>query len=250
MPAQQGFQYEENAARFLKPLGVTPKSFTPAGARSDQPDILIKRTADSDSRAVGCELKITAASAGSLVLQWDAKTKKWKFNDIDKSDVEKIFLRDLAVSSGALARINKEWKDAPARFSPLYDAKESNKRKAYDKDLKRFRDVKDEIPGTNVEKYYNHKKTYYVNIGTHGFYLLGPSDPLKLNKDANPVVPRFSSSLKTIYRARVQYKGGGSYQFTFELQFGGIKASPYNIAPVQRGSVNIDKRAAELDCFM
>lgn len=250
MAVHQGFQYEENAAKFLKPLGVTPKSFQTAGARSDQPDLMIKKTADSDNRAVGCELKITAASAGSLVLQWNAKTKKWHFNEIDKSDVEKVFLRDLAVSSGALAEINKQWKDAPARYSPLYDAKESNKRKAYDKDLKRFRDIKGEISGTNVEKYYNTKKTYYVNIGTHGFYLLGPSDPLKLNKDATPAVPRFSQSARTIYRARVQYKGGGSYQFTFELQFGGITASPYNIAPVTRGSVTIDKRSAELDCFM
>ena len=35
MAAQQGFLYEENTAKILKPMGFVPKEFRPAGAVSD-----------------------------------------------------------------------------------------------------------------------------------------------------------------------------------------------------------------------
>jgi len=90
MAAQQGFQYEINAAKILKPLGLVPKSFVPAGAGSDQPDLML----EYKKIKAGCELKITAASAGSLVLKYDSSDKKnpWKFGDIKKEDEEKMFI--------------------------------------------------------------------------------------------------------------------------------------------------------------
>jgi hypothetical protein len=42
MAAQQGFQYEINAAKVLKPMGLVPKSFVPAGAGHDQPDLMLE----------------------------------------------------------------------------------------------------------------------------------------------------------------------------------------------------------------
>ena len=97
-----------------------------------------------------------------------------------------------------------------------------------------------------IEEYYNKKDTYYVNVGTHGFYLMGTSNPLKL-KD----VPRFGNSAKAIYRIRVQYKGSDNYQFTFEMQFSipAVKKSPFNIAPVNGKTVNIIKNEMNLGCF-
>ena len=91
------------------------------------------------------------------------------------------------------------------------------------------------------------KKTYYVNVGTHGFYLMGIKNPLKLKG-----VPTFSSAAKATYRARVQYKGGGNYQFTFEMQFSipSSKKSVYNIAPVDGKSVTILKKELNLGCFL
>ena len=59
MAAQQGFLYEENTARLLKGMGLVPKSFKPAGAGSDQPDLMLLYL----GQEAGCELKITAASA-------------------------------------------------------------------------------------------------------------------------------------------------------------------------------------------
>ena len=82
MAAQQGFQYEINASDILKPMGFVPASFRPAGAGSNQPDLMLQHK----KKKAGCELKITAASAGSLVLKYDSKDKKdpWKFGDIKK----------------------------------------------------------------------------------------------------------------------------------------------------------------------
>lgn len=56
---QQGFQYEKNAAAVLKPLGVVPPDFKPAGAGSKVPDLMLVK----NGMKAGCELKITAASA-------------------------------------------------------------------------------------------------------------------------------------------------------------------------------------------
>jgi hypothetical protein len=76
---------------------------------------------------------------------------------------------------------------------------------------------------------------------------MGSKNPLKLKG-----VPRFGSSAKATYRARVQYKGGGNYQFTFEMQFSipSAKKSPFNIAPVDGKSVTIQKNNLNLSCFI
>jgi hypothetical protein len=62
----------------------------------------------------------------------------------------------------------------------------------------------------------------------------------------------FGSSAKATYRARVQYKGAGNYQFTFEMQFSipTNKKSPFNIAPVDGKSVTIIKNKLNLSCFI
>ena len=117
-------------------------------------------------------------------------------------------------------------------------------RQRYERDLKLFKDIKGEIPASKIEEYYNKKDTYYVNVGTHGFYLMGKTNPLRL-KD----VPTFGASAKAIYRARVQYKGNDNYQFTFEMQFSMKQKSPFNIAPVDGKSVTIQKNKMDLSCF-
>jgi len=249
MAAQQGFQYEENAAKVLKKMGIVPKNFTPAGASHDQPDLMLEH----NKKKSGCELKITAASAGSLVLKYDTKDKKnpWKFGDIDKNDTEKMFIKDLADEIGLFDTIRKQWKEIPFKREKdeLWEATAGKltKKQIYERDRDTFKDIRGEIPATKIEQYYNKKKTYYVNVGTHGFYLMGRSNPLKL-KD----VPTFGSSAKATYRARVQYKGSDNYQFTFEMQFSipAAKKSPYNIAPVDGKTVKIIEKDINLNCFV
>ena len=227
-------------------MGLVPPSFRPAGAGHDQPDLMLSYK----KKLAGCELKITAASAGSLVLKYDIKDKRtpWKFGDVKKEDDEKIFIRDLAYSVKLFDLINKNWKELPYKRDKdvLWNAtagKLTNMQR-YERDRDTFRDIRGEIPATKIEEYYNTKKTYYVNVGTHGFYLLGNQNPFQLRG-----VPMFSNSAKAIYRARVQYKGGGNYQFTFEMQFSMHTKSRYNIAPVDGKTVNIQMDKLNLSCF-
>jgi hypothetical protein len=249
MAAQQGFQYEVNAANVLKPLGFVPKNFVPAGAGHDQPDLMLEHK----KKKAGCELKITAASAGSLVLKYDTKNKKnpWKFGDIKKDDDEKQFIADLAEEVGLFDIIKKEWKEVPFKRDKddLWEATAGklSPQERYERDRDIFKDIRGEISATKIEEYYNKKDTYYVNVGTHGFYLMGKKNPLGLKN-----VPTFASAAKATYRARVQYKGGGNYQFTFEMQFSipSAKKSPFNIAPVDGKSVNIIKKDLNLSCFI
>jgi len=248
MAAQQGFQYEINAAKVLKPMGLVPKSFVPAGAGHDQPDLMLEHK----KVKAGCELKITAASAGSLVLKYDAKDKRnpWKFGDVSEDDAEKYFIKNLAEEVGLFDTIKKQWKEIPFKRDKddLWKATAGKltKKQQYERERDTFQDIRGEIPATKIEQYYNKKDTYYVNVGTHGFYLMGTKNPLKL-KD----VPTFGSSAKATYRARVQYKGSDNYQFTFEMQFSipSSKKSPFNIAPVNGTSVNIIKDQLNLSCF-
>jgi len=232
--AQQGFQYEKNAVDVLKPLGIVPKDFRPAGAGSDIPDIMLQK----NGVKAGCELKITAASAGSLVMKDDAG--KWSIGSPTESNDEKLFVMELAKEVGVLDTIAKEWKNEPYKFTKSSELKaeiaDKDKRGIYSAELARFKEVKGMIPASKIEDYYNKKKTYYVNVGTHGFYLLGNNNPLKLKG-----VPRFGTSAKAGYRARVQAKGGGNYQFTFEMSFSiaAVNKSPMNIAPIKKGSVRI-----------
>jgi len=248
MAAQQGFLYEKNAAIELKKYGLVPKSFVPAGAGHDQPDLML----EYKKKKAGCELKITAASAGSLVMKYDINDKKnpWKFGDIKKDDDEKLFIRDLAYEVGLFDIISKQWKQVPykrdkdARWEMT--AGKLSPQERYERDRDTFKDIRGEIPATKIEQYYNKKDTYYVNVGTHGFYLMGSKNPLKLVD-----VPMFGKSAKASYRARVQYKGSGNYQFTFEMQFSipANRKSSYNIAPVNGKNVTIIKKDLNLSCF-
>jgi hypothetical protein len=245
MAAQQGFQYEINAINLLKPMGFVPQNFQPAGAGSDQPDLMLKYK----NKEAGCELKITAASAGSLVLKYDSSKKKWGFGDVKKDDEEKYFIVQLADQIKLFDLINKQWNEIPFKRDKdkLWEATAGKlePRKRYERDRDTFKDIKGEIPASKIEEYYNKKDTYYVNVGTHGFYLMGNKNPLKLKG-----VPTFGQSAKAIYRARVQYKGIDNYQFTFEMQFSMKNKSPYNIAPVDGKSVSIIENKLNLSCFI
>lgn len=246
MTAQQGFQYEINAANLLKTYGIVPKDFKPAGAGHNQPDLMLQYK----SVLSGCELKISAASAGSLVLHYDENNKRtpWGFGNIRPDEDEKKFLAHVADEAGFFDDVKKQWikSGVPQKFRDKPTIKD--KKRQYEADLKNFPDIKKEIPATFIEKYYHKKDTFYVNVGTHGFYMFGSKNPLELHPTKAPV-PEFGKAAKAIYRGRVQYKGSGNYQFTFELQFSVKMKSPYNIAPVDGKNVNIIKSKLNLECF-
>ena len=260
MAAQKGFEYDRNVVNYLKKVKLVHPSFQPASATSDRADLELyyKR------RKVNIELKIEAASGGSLVLKWDgsaSRSKRWGFGDVSDND-EKQFLAELAESSGALKEINKRWTDTPLKrgdMTPEERAAIANieKRQRYRIDQAKFPEINGILPGRVVADYYAMKNTHYINVGTNGFYLLGSKDPEKLldncKKYKLPPIPSFAKSANVKYRARVQDKGGGNYQYTFELSFTLSKSasSPYNIGPCRGGgNVSILKEKVNISCFV
>jgi hypothetical protein len=270
MAAQQGFEYEKNAINFLTPMGLSDGIF--AGAGHDRPDImLIVRGKKS-----GCELKISPTAGGSLVLKAYAnKVPHWQFGEIAHDETEKRFLADLAKSSGVLNKVNEIWD------TPIYNVADRTKdwerqmlriplRERYNRDLQICKDIRLQLPSDAMSKYYNIKDTYYINVGTHGFYLLGSGDPLGLNDRMRaagmPVIPKFEDKCVIEARVRCQSKGvtkadaaeksrgtisAQGYQFTFTIEFKLPKnTTPYNIAPINGKSVTILTSQAKLDCLL
>jgi len=268
--AQQGFVYEENSTKFLKKFGLSDG--ITAGASHTRPDLMLTVR----GKEAGCELKISPTAGGSLVIKAYANsTPHWRFGDIDHDETEKVFLADLAKQSGVLSEINRRWD------TPIYNISDRNKlweqqmlkiplRERYTADLKTCPDIKMVLSADSMTRYYNLKDTFYINVGTHGFYLLGNKDPLGLNarmkQSGKPLIPKFEDVCKITARVRCQSKGitkadaeekskgrigGQGYQFTFTIEFSLPKnTTPYNIAPINGSSVNIMENAANYTCLL
>jgi len=244
--SQQGYQYEENAAKKLASLKCSTGAT--AGASHDRPDLELK-LATPKSKIVGCELKITATAAGSLVMKYT--DGKWYLGDT-KDDPEKLLLQDVAKKYKILEMVKKMWgKKVPYMQNYANGQKYvtiNDRVKAYELDMEQFggrNEPRIPIDAIKICDYYTAKKCDYINVGTHGFYLLNTKDGLGLNKKIQSLggvaIPHFSKSTKAEVRVRCQYKKVGDYQFVMTMEFKGVIKSPYNIAPViSKDNVTID----------
>jgi hypothetical protein len=270
MATQQGFIYEKNATEYLKRFKLSDGII--AGASHARPDLMLTVR----GKEAGCELKISPTAGGSLVIKAYANKKpNWQFDNVDHDETEKIFLMDLAKQAGVLDEINRKWN------TPVFNIADRTKdwekqmlkiplRERYATDLKMCPDIKMILPSNAMSRYYNLKNTYYINIGTHGFYLLGTKDPLNLNermKIAGKLpVPKFEDVCRIMARVRCQSKGvtkadaaekskrvigSQGYQFTFTIEFALPKnTTPYNIAPISDTSVSILESKADYTCLL
>ena len=256
MAVQEGFLYEQNAYKALKKPNLHKDIAVGqiAGASSNKPDITIK----SGNSTSGVELKNQPTAAGSLVLQFHKGS--WNFGPTDGKE-EKEFLKQLGTAAGVLDILNSKWKTPILQYDnngkKIYVGAEKNI--AYRKDLESFGKLPlsaryIDVPSKAVCDYYNKKGSYYLNVGTRGFYTLN-RDKLGLNSKLRKIgasgIPDFGDAATTKIRLRVQPKGGGDYQIVFTLQFSSISPSPFNIAPILKGSKsNIDKKALITDTLM
>ncbi len=260
MATQQGFEYEKNAVAYLKKYNLSDGIV--AGASHIRPDLMLTVRGNKS----GCELKISPTAGGSLVLKYyNKKNPHWQFGEIDHDETEKVFLRDLAIKSNVLQTVNQEWNNAPF----LIEDRDKNHeqimlqiplRERYKADLLTCPDIRiRSIDSSAMSNYYNIKDTYYINVGTHGFYLLGNTDPLRLNdvlrKKNKPIIPTFESVATIVARIRCQSKGvtkadatekskgqigSQGYQFTFTLEFSvRMNSSHYNIAPLANSGKSV-----------
>ena len=106
MAAQAGFEYEKNVAKILQKLDPAWVSslFIPAGAGSDKPDLELWL----NRKDYGCELKMKAASAGSLVIHNRGLGKGFAYGDTD-GHKEKEFLKGLGTKVNLLSTIKRDW---------------------------------------------------------------------------------------------------------------------------------------------
>lgn len=276
---QQGFQYELNTAAFLQtivtsasPNGVVLAGFRPAGAGSDRPDIVINFNGAAD----GLEMKISPASFGSLVIHYNLTGtllnlgSRWQWGDVEGRE-EATFLRDVGNGARVLQTLTSNWANPPNLISDKQEWYEDSQlpalRERYNQDLANCPDQRFPVASSAISTYYNAKNTHYINLGSHGFYTLGSSDPLGLNQAIRnrndtisapnqlPEVPNWDDCHTAQIRCRCQSKGvtraeereritgsqlgGWGYQFTAEFTVSQVVGSPYNVAPISTG-VTID----------
>lgn len=240
MAAQQGFVYESNAYTALQKYKISTGGV--AGASHDKPDLSL--ITKSIKTPAGCELKISPTAAGSLVMKY--YKGKWDYGET-KGDAEKEMMKSIGQKYKLLENMNtsgnagKDWRGKVPVLQNDSAGKKvlfggvTDKKKAYEVDLKNFggqNEVHIDVPAKAICDYYNQKKTQYINVGTHGFYLMNKSDPLKLNTKLQTKIPDFASMASARIRIRCQYKGSGDYQFVMTLEFSKVTKSPYNLCPI------------------
>lgn len=246
MAAQKGYDYEKFASNSLtKKLGITDG--THDGSKNQGPDVVLYK----GKRKAGCELKIMPTAAGSLVLQYLRSEGKWQFGPTD-GDEDKEFLKTLGMKKQILKLIEtRYWKGKIPILQYDNDGKKvysgkHNQTSGYQKDLQNFKNFYVDVDSSSISKYYITKGDKYLNVGTHGFYIL--EDVFKLNSVLKKPIPNFSDSITAKIRVRCQYKSPG-YQFALTMQFGNVTKSPYNLFPVNSNAnvrINSSKVSKDL----
>lgn len=253
--ARRGFTYELNVVNNLKKHKFVPKGFTPA-ASENRPDIAIQNAKGT----AGCELKISTNVGGGSV-NFIHDKGKWKFETKTKLP-EQQFLIKVAKKAGFFEVLAEEWAAAPLKRTPMTKELTAlhgkmTREQIYQADRERFRSFSLKIDPRVLEKYYLEKQAQYINIGTHGLYTLGTSDPLAMNKSLVArrmrKVPRFADVAVMTMQVVVKNKGAGKWhQFMIEGRFNIplAKKSPYNLGATNGKDANIILSQTDLSCFL
>jgi len=250
--AQEGFLYESNAYNALQKYNISYGGT--AGASSDKPDLTV---INRKGKTSGVELKINPTAAGSLVLKY--YNGKWDYGEYAGSP-EKEFLYSIGEKYNLMREMNTSGSHGAAwrqNIPALQNDSSGNKilapgikdkATAYKRDIANFggdAEIHINVTAKAVCDYYNAKDCYYINVGTHGFFLLNKKDPLGLNKELTtlgyPKINDFANSASCKIRVRCQLKSSSrsDYQFVMTLQFSRVTSQQYNIAPLRRGSKSL-----------
>ena len=257
---------------------LTKTGEKPAGSGSDKPDLVFwfpHLPGEGLAKGYyGVELKLAAASGGSLVIHYNHKNDKWVYGKVEEDEEEKQELVNLAEELTVLNTLNSSrgWGgNKPAPWNTTQKSPSASKadkeewieymidsgtsqQDRYDIDYSHFPEIKFPFQATAMERYYNLKKCHYIQVGDRGLFLLGSKDPLNLNHNLTPKIPRWSASATTVLRVRCQYKSSmisepnkdmddknrnkrstsSGYQFVLDVSFN-VKKSPYNIGPLKPG---------------
>lgn len=253
--ARRGFDYEINVVNYLKKFKFVPAGFMPA-ASENRPDIRIQNSRGSG----GCELKISTKVGGGSV-NFIHDKGKWKFESKYKLP-EQQFLIKVAKKAGFFDLLEQKWKGEPLKRTPMTKDLEAlqgsmTREQIYRTDLSNFSSFSFPVDARVLEKYYIEKNAQYINVGTHGLYILGTSDPLGMNKSLvsrrMKKVPRFADVANMTFMVQVKNKGIGKWhQFMIEGRFTIplSKKSPYNLGATNGSTASIVVGNSDLSCFL
>ncbi len=217
-----GFRYEWDTYTRLSGMGYDVDR--PAGADSAKADLEIRLPQNNSATKFELKEKLSADFA-QMNFDWDS-SKGFYLDKTKKSaqkDAAKVMI-GIAESRGVIDEANSHWDQpnvVPGKFICKSD-KESKKR-AWTLDKKRFPDKKFDqgVAAALVEKYYNTKNTYYIQIKGKGLYHMG-SDPEGFG------TPSFKASVGTSH-IRIRLKTNSSstpaWSFLMALKIGSVKNS-------------------------
>ena len=226
--SNKGFLYEVSLIKSLRDQGFTVSD--PAGADSAKADLELTKGA----KTIKFELK-EKLSADFSQMNFDFDTTRREFY-IDKTkpsaqkDAAKVMI-GIAEQYSIIPKANAHWKpkkNMPAKFTLKPNSTLKERMVGYNLDQKRFPDKylgQGFGPAQEVEKYYNAKDTYYIQIKGKGLYYMG-KDPEKYG------CPRFSESCANSnirIRVKTNEESKGTWSFLMALKIASLRPSPMDL---------------------
>ena len=218
-----GFIYERDVILALRNSGFTVSD--PAGADSAKADLELT----SGFKTIKFELKEKlSADFAQMNFDFDTTSKQF-FIDKTKTTAKKEAAQTMigiAEEFDIIRQANEHWnpkKNMPAKFVVKSSAPFADRDKARKLDIKRFPDkflAKGVEAAQQVEKYYNSKDTYYIQVKGRGLYYMG-KDPEGYG------CPRFSNSVTdSSIRIRIKTNSASKARWSFlmALKINGLRA--------------------------
>ena len=222
--SNKGFIYERDVILALRNSGFTVSD--PAGADSAKADLELT----SGFKTIKFELKEKlSADFAQMNFDFDTTSKQF-FIDKTKTTAKKEAAQTMigiAEEFDIIRQANEHWnpkKNMPAKFVVKSSAPFADRDKARKLDIKRFPDkflAKGVEAAQQVEKYYNSKDTYYIQVKGRGLYYMG-KDPEGYG------CPRFSNSVTdSSIRIRIKTNSASKARWSFlmALKINGLRAS-------------------------
>ena len=230
--ANAGFQYEVDLIRKLRSQGFVCGD--PAGADNAKADLELTLPKNAP-KVTKFELKEKlSADFAQLNMDFDNSSNQFYIDESKTSNQKEAAQTMIGIAKNfrIISEANNHWKpktNIPAKFTLPNSANVNQKKAAYALDIKRFPDKflakGGSLAAEQVEKYYNSKNTFYIQIKGKGLYCLG-RDPEGFG------VPKFSSMVgdsSIRIRIKANSKSKGQYSFLMALKIGRLRNSNFNL---------------------
>lgn len=226
-----GFQYEIQLIQRLRSQGFTCSD--PAGADNAKADLELFLPKNKTATKFELKEKLSADFA-QLNMDFDTASKKF-FIDKTKNSNQKEAAQTMigiAEQFKIIEAANAHWNpqvNVPFKFTLPNNPTVEQRKNAYSLDIKRFPD-KFLLKGgpaaaQQVEKYYNSKNTYYIQIKGKGLYGLG-SDPEGFGV---PIFSKMVADSSIRIRIKANSKSKGMYSFLMALKIGRLQKSSFDL---------------------